>query len=42
VIRVTADNEVAGVVWGEFVKVHPNPDDNNAWAHRLPLGDFGE
>jgi negative regulator of flagellin synthesis FlgM len=20
----------------EFVKVHPNPDDNNAWAHRLP------
>jgi negative regulator of flagellin synthesis FlgM len=24
------------VVLGEFVKVHPNPDDNDAWAHRLP------
>jgi negative regulator of flagellin synthesis FlgM len=21
---------------GEFVKVHPNPDDNSAWAYRLP------
>jgi negative regulator of flagellin synthesis FlgM len=24
------------MVLGEFAKVHPNPDDNNAWAHRLP------
>jgi negative regulator of flagellin synthesis FlgM len=24
------------VVLGEFAKVHPNPDDNDAWAHRLP------
>jgi len=24
------------VVLGEFVKVHPKPDDNKAWADRLP------
>jgi negative regulator of flagellin synthesis FlgM len=36
VIHVTAANLKWRVVLGEFVKVHPNPDDNSAWAYRLP------
>jgi negative regulator of flagellin synthesis FlgM len=33
---VTAANLSWRVVLGEFAKVHPNPDDNSAWAYRLP------
>jgi negative regulator of flagellin synthesis FlgM len=36
VIHVTAANLKWRVVLGEFVKVHPNPDDNSAWAYCLP------
>jgi negative regulator of flagellin synthesis FlgM len=36
VIHVTAANLKWRVVLDEFVKVHPNPDDNSAWAYRLP------
>jgi negative regulator of flagellin synthesis FlgM len=36
VIHVTAATFKWRVVLGEFVKVHPKPDDNSAWAYRLP------